>query len=152
MSIDKDIKKDNVFSESQKALINLVYTTNFLIDKMESLFKEKGITRKQYIILRLLRIYHPEPLSINFIRENMLDKMSDVSRIVERMRIKGLLVRIKSKDDKRTVRINITDTGLDTLLKIEKEDQKFDQLLQNLSSDEVKDLNDLLVKIRENHH
>ena len=86
MSLENDIQQREFRNESQKAILNILFTSYFIQDKMNELFKEYDITRQQYNVLRILRGQHPGHASVNLIRERMLDKMSDASRIVERLR------------------------------------------------------------------
>ena len=89
MSLEKDIMLADVRSEHQRALINILYTYYYLVDRMNSLFKNNEVTRQQYNVLRILKKHNPHNISVNVIKRSMFDKMSDVSRIVERLRIKG---------------------------------------------------------------
>ncbi len=148
MGIEEDIKQEQFETERQKALINILYTHNFLINKMSIVFKSHGITRQQYNVLRILRGQYPNPASINLIKERMLDKMSDASRIVERLRRKELVTRTQSDIDKRAVKICISEQGLDLLNKSDAKAQSFNELMENLSEEEVSTLNELLDKIR----
>ena len=149
MSLDEDIKQKTFESEHQKALINLLYTYNHVIGEMNVFFKSHDITRQQYNVLRILRGQHPKPSSINLIKERMLDKMSDASRIVKRLLDKGLITRNICFDDRRSVEITISDDGLELLEKTDKEVKDFAHLINNLSSDEAKQLNTLLDKLRQ---
>ena len=86
MKLEKAIRQKGFQNEYQKAIINIIYTHNYLIGKMNPVFKQYGITRQQYNVLRILRGQHPDPATINLIKERMLDKMSDASRIAERLK------------------------------------------------------------------
>lgn len=148
MSLENDIHQKTFRNEYQKAIINILYTENFLVTKMTSIFKHFDITRQQYNVLRILRGQFPEPASINLIKDRMLDKMSDSSRIVERLRAKGLVERAGGKNDKRSVEITISQEGLDLLKKMQPQVNSMENLLHNLSAEETRDLNFLLDKIR----
>lgn len=148
MSLEKDIKQSQFKNEYQKALLNILYTNNHLINQMNVVFKKNNITRQQYNVLRILRGQHPKPVSINLIKERMLDKMSDASRIVERLRIKGLISRNVSDHDRRSVEITISAPGLDFLNKTDTEISDLEKLLDNLKEDEAQQLNTLLDKLR----
>jgi hypothetical protein len=93
MSLEQEIRQTTFRSEFHKALLNLIYTHNVLINSSAGFFKSYGITRQQYNVLRILRGQHPAGATIQMIRERMLDKMSDASRIVERLRAKRLASR-----------------------------------------------------------
>jgi len=149
MSLENDLKQRSFVNEYQKAFVNILFTQSHLINEVNQFFKDNDITRQQYNVLRILRGQHPKPASINLIKERMLDKMSDASRIVERLRTKGLLSRELNQSDRRSVCLRISKKGLDLLNSMEVGVSKFDDLLKNLNPKEVKTLNTLLDKIRE---
>lgn len=148
MSLERDIGQKEFRSGSQKALINIIYTNHFLIDKMNEVFKSLQITRQQYNVLRILRGAYPTPVTVNLVKERMLDKMSDASRIVERLRIKGLLDRCQSKADRRAAEIQISKKGLDLLTVSDPLFQEFESFFDNLSTPEIDQLNQILDKLR----
>jgi DNA-binding MarR family transcriptional regulator len=149
MSLSKDIQQREFRSEYHKAMLNIMYTHNFLITEMSELFKQFDITRQQFNVLRILRGQHPSPASINLIKDRMLDKMSDTSRIVERLRLKGLLTRADGLRDKRLAEIMINPSGMALLEKLEKPVITLESRLHNLSVEEAKQLNYLLDKLRD---
>jgi DNA-binding MarR family transcriptional regulator len=149
MSLENDIQQREFRSESQKAIINILFTCYFVQDKMNTLFKKYDITRQQYNVLRILRGQYPGHASVNLIRDRMLDKMSDASRIVERLRIKELVLRKSAEHDKRAVEVTITEAGLKLLDEMQEAVDEFESLLNNLSEDEIRQLNTLLDKIRD---
>ncbi|HTB99606.1 MAG TPA: MarR family transcriptional regulator, partial [Ferruginibacter sp.] len=100
----KIIKYSN---ERQKAIVSILWAYNWVIDKLRYIYEEEDLTLQQYNILRILRA-SPVPLSTLQIREQMLDKMSDTSRIVDRLVIKKLVKKVPCKGDKRLVDITIT--------------------------------------------
>ncbi len=149
MRLEEAIKQKTPFpSQRQRAVVNLLYTNNWLLTKQKSFFKPFDITLQQYNVLRILRGQHPKPISTSDIRDRMLDKMSDVSRIVDRLVKKGLVIRKICRSDKRLVDVIIHQQGLDLLERIDKVNDQMDDAFANLSSDEVAVLNDLLDKIR----
>ncbi len=137
-------------TERQRALVNLIYTNGFLMDKMNELFKKHRVSRQQFNILRLLRLHYPNPLNQSYIKNSMVEKTPDISRIVERMRINGLLNKGKKVDNMRNVYISATDKGLNIIESIYSEQSEFDNLIQILNEQEVGQLNSILHKIREN--
>jgi DNA-binding MarR family transcriptional regulator len=148
MSLEKDINQRIFRNEFQKGIINLIYTYNWMNEKMKSVFDKEGITGQQYNILRILR-GAGKPISTLQIRERMLDKMSDTSRIVERLVLKGLAKKNVCKDDKRLVDVSITAKGKNLLEKIDRYEKEMDAILGNLSETDAKTLNKLLDKIRQ---
>lgn len=148
MKLEDEILQKHFRNEYHKAAVNVIYSYNWLVDFQVNLFKPYGITMQQYNILRILRGQYPKPATIKLIKERMLDKMSDASRIVEKLRIKGLVDRNICSGDRRNVDVCITDKGLELLSQVDKHDNEVDAKLSTLSEDEVKQLNELLDKLR----
>ncbi|MGK7392778.1 MAG: MarR family winged helix-turn-helix transcriptional regulator [Candidatus Cyclobacteriaceae bacterium M2_1C_046] len=148
MRLEDEIKQPKFKSERQKALVNLIYTYNQMISKMNDYFKEYDLTRQQYNVLRILRGQNKNPVTVNLIKERMLDKMSDASRIIQRLKTKGLVECQQDVEDRRALAVVISKKGLELLETIEKETNAFEGITQNLSEEEAKMLNDLLDKIR----
>lgn len=148
MSLEQDIKQPGFRSESHKALLNIIYTANFVQAKMGDVYKKFDITLQQYNVLRILRGQYPGHANVNLIRDRMLDKMSDTSRIIERLQNKKLVIRKKAEKDKRAVEITITDAGLQLLGQMQECVDSFELLLNNLEQEEIYQLNALLDKIR----
>ena len=147
MSIEKDISQSKFRNEYQKTAINLIYTYNWMHEKMKDFFDREKITGQQFNILRILR-GAGKPISTLQIRQRMLDKMSDTSRIVDRLILKGLAKKIVCPNDKRLVDVSITDKGKKLLEKMEQYEPEMDAIFENLSTSEAKTLNTLLDKIR----
>jgi MarR family 2-MHQ and catechol resistance regulon transcriptional repressor len=148
MGIDKDIQQATFKNVYQKAGINLIYTLGWVRDQTRHIFEEEDITSQQFNILRILRGSFPQPLSTLQIRERMLDKMSDTSRIVDRLIAKGLVKKLVCKKDRRLVDIIITDKGKKLLERLDEKQDLMDGALKNLSETEAAELSDLLDKIR----
>ena len=150
MSPSKDVLLSDARNDHQKALNNIFYTYYFLVDKINDQFKKFDITRQQFNVLCILRMLQPECASVNLIKARMLDKMSDVSRIVERLRLKGLVVRQSAERDKRSVEVIITQKGLSLIDSIDPELDLLGKLVGNLTLEETSLLNNVLDKIRMN--
>jgi DNA-binding MarR family transcriptional regulator len=148
MGLEKDIKQQHFTSENQKLIINLVFTNNWLTEKIRDFLSAEDITLQQFNILRILRGSHPKPLSTLVIRERMLDKMSDTSRIVDRLLLKGLVDKKTCPSDKRLVDISITEEGKKVLAKIDQNEKEMMAVIANLNEEEMKILNGLLDKMR----
>ena len=148
MKLEKAIRQKGFQNEYQKAIINIIYTHNYLIGKMNPVFKQYGITRQQYNVLRILRGQHPDPATINLIKERMLDKMSDASRIAERLKKKKLIEKSRNLIDKRAADIIISKKGLALLKSMDPESKKFNKLI-TLSDGEVANLNKILDNLRD---
>ncbi len=149
MKLENEISQTEWQNEYQKLIVNLVFTNNYLHSKMSPVFKEYGITRQQFNALRILRGQHPKPATINLLKERMLDKMSDTSRIVDRLLIKKLIEKTKNSTDKRAADIIISRKGLDLLKRLDPITNGFNDIVSSLSESEAKNLNELLDKIRD---
>lgn len=149
MKIEDEIIQKKFTNEFQKAMINIFFTNGWLASKHSAVFKPYGLTLQQYNILRILRGQHPNPATIRLLTERMLDKMSNASRLVEKLRKKKLLERKTCKNDRRQVNIVISQNGLDLL-------QELDEVVAQLKLDTVEkiteaeavELNRILDKIR----
>jgi DNA-binding MarR family transcriptional regulator len=150
MGIEKDINQQSFRNDYQKVAINLIYTYNWLNEKMKSFFEREGITSQQFNILRILR-GAGAPISTLQIRERMLDKMSDTSRIVDRLVLKGLAQKNTCRNDKRLVDVSISAKGKKLLEKIDSHEKEMDAIFDNLTSADANQLNKLLDKIRQSN-
>jgi len=150
MSIDKDINQTVFKSEYQRAIINLIFTYNWTTERLKVIFDKEDLTMQQFNILRILR-GNDKPLSTLQIRERMLDKMSDTSRIVDRLILKGLVKKVICKTDRRLVDVTITQKGKKILQKIDQQEDEMSKIVQALSEAEAKALNKLLDKVRQSN-
>jgi DNA-binding MarR family transcriptional regulator len=150
VSIENDIQQVNFVNSRQKAMINLLYTYGWVIEKIRTFLSKEDITHQQYNILRILRGSLPKPLSTLQIRERMLDKMSDTSRIVDRLVVKGLVKKSTCHKDKRLVDVVIMDKGLRLLKKLDAEADHISDIMGNLSEEDAAELSPLLDKMRGN--
>jgi DNA-binding MarR family transcriptional regulator len=147
MTIEKDINQHKFRNEYQKSVINLIYTYNWMNEHMKIFFEQYDITPQQFNILRILR-GAGEPLSTLQIRQRMLDKMSDTSRIVDRLVKKNLVKKNICKSDKRLVDVIISEKGKKLLEEMDRKEDAMDELLKNLNEADARKLNHLLDKIR----
>lgn len=147
MGIEKDIQQSCFRNEFQKMGINLIYTANWLNEKIIHILANEEITQQQYNILRILRGSEC-PLSTLKIRERMLDKMSDTSRIVDRLITKGLVEKTACIKDKRLVDITISKKGLVLVDKLDQFNDQIDAVLKGVDEKEAQTINQLLDKIR----
>ena len=146
MSLENDINQNKFRNDYQKATLNIIYTCNWLQEQVKIFLEPMDITSQQFNILRILR--GQSPLSTLQIRERMLDKMSDTSRLVERLIKKELVIKQSCQTDKRLVDVTITEKGLALLASLDTDTAGLDNLLSNLSQEESLMLNSLLDKIR----
>ena len=148
MGIEKDIQQRSFRNEYQKVTVNIIFSANWLTEKIKTFLEPEDITSQQYNILRILK-GSKEPLSTLQIRERMLDKMSDTSRIVERMLKKGLVEKKICVTDKRLVDVIISKKGLALLERLDKKNNQLDDIPHALNPEEAILLNKLLDKMRE---
>ena len=149
MKLEKEIHQTKPFRNNyHKASVNLIFTGKWMLQFHSDVFKKYGITTQQYNILRILQGKHPQGTTVKDIRKRMLDRMSDASRIVELLRKKELVWRNISNEDRRKTDIVITQKGLHLLEEIEKENEFMDNRLVVLNTEEIRQLNELLDKVR----
>lgn len=148
MKIETEIKQTKFKNEHQKMLINILYTSNWLASMHASSLKPSGLSSQQYNILRILRGQHPEPATVNLLIERMLDKNSNASRLVEKLRLKKLVERAICSEDRRSVNVIITKKGLDLLTELDKQENIFLKELRKLDSAEAAQMNLMLDKLR----
>jgi len=148
MRLEDEILQKKFRNETHKLGVNLVYTFNWLDTFSQCHFKKYGITPQQFNTLRILRGQHPKPATIKLLKERLLDKMSDASRIIEKLRIKGLVERHISSNDRRHCDVFISEKGLKLLADIDKDEKTIDDFFSHLDLSEQKHLNDLLDKLR----
>lgn len=147
MELEKEIFQKNFKSEHHKAMVNLIYTYYWANNIARQEFLPYDITMQQFNILRILRGQYPNPSSINLLRERMLDKMCDASRMVDRLKQKELIDRCVNKKDKRSVDIVISQKGLELLKQIDEEIDS-DGPAKNITEEEASTLNAILDKMR----
>lgn len=148
MKLESEIVQEKFRNDYHKLAVNIIYTYGWLMRFNTNFFGKFDLTPQQYNILRILRGQYPDPVNINLLKERMLDKMSDASRLVERLKIKGLVDKNISKNDKRHAQVIINNNGLNLLKKIDELDDNFDKAFSLLNTEETKTLNSLLDKLR----
>lgn len=149
MQLEKELLQTKPFKDLYEKLgVNLMFTSNWLTSNLKEHIEQFGVTAKQYNILRIL-YGAKKPVSTNFIRQRLLDKMSDVSRLVDRLSNNGMVIKTSCENDKRLVDVVLTDSGKALVLKINKKMSIMKTLFSNLSEDEVNTMNELLNKLRQ---
>ena len=148
MKLEDEIVQEKFDSEYHKMAVNILYTSNWLTNLHSEALKPYKLTIQQFNILRILKGQYPKVVNLKLIKERMLDKMSDVSRLVERLREKGLVDRKTCSSDRRNIDVCITEEGMDLLKKLDSDIKKLDALFSTLSEKEVETLNGLLDKLR----
>jgi DNA-binding MarR family transcriptional regulator len=145
----EDAIQQKVFKDPyNKVVVNLLYTNSYLVTSQNAFFKPHGISPEQYNVLRILRGQNGVPTTVSSIQDRMLNKMSNASRLVEKLKLKGFVKREECPNDRRQVDVLITQEGLNLLNLIQAEVEKGTKQFVNLNLDEVNQLNDLLDKMR----
>lgn len=148
MKIEDEIKQKRFNSQFQKAVLNVKVTASWVSGMVNSKLKPYGISQEQYNVLRILRGQYPKPSTLGLITERMVDKMSNATRLVEKLRKSELVTREVCPTNRRKVDILITEKGLSLLSSI---DPVIDEALdrsRNLTDSELLKLNELLDKMR----
>jgi DNA-binding MarR family transcriptional regulator len=148
MSIEKAIQQEKFGNEYEKAAINILFTSSWLHHFNSSRLKQFGITPEQFNVLRILRGSHPKPLMLAEITCRMIDRNSNATRLVEKLRQKGLVRRELCENNRRQVDISITDKGLSALKKIDAAESEWIDTLKNITKAEAAELNRILDKLR----
>ena len=148
MKLEEEIKQNSFNNELQKLAVNIIYTHSWLISHQSKIFDKYNLTTQQYNILRILRGQYPQPTTVSLLKGRMLDKMSDASRLVERLRSKDLVERNHSKEDRRRAEVTITEKGLKLLEELDSVDESFKSLFDKISDEEAKTVNAIFDKLR----
>lgn len=148
MKLEEAIQQKKFVSERQKANLNIMYTSSWITGKISSVLKPHGISPQQFNILRILNGQKGKPATVKMLTERMIDKMSNTSRLVEKLKLKGLVDRRECVQDRRQVDIFLTDKGLKIMNECSTEISNKVEAALNLSEEEAGILNKLLDKIR----
>lgn len=148
-TIKDAIQQKKFRNVNHQAQVNLIYTSNWLQNQIAKIFKKYGLSSQQYNVLRILNGSHPNSLNLSQIKTRMLDKMSDTSRVVERLRLSGYLTRVPSKEDRRESIISITKKGLKLVEEMKVDEASMDQISKGLTATEAAQLCKLLDKFRQ---
>ncbi|MDF2158665.1 MarR family transcriptional regulator [Algoriphagus sp. CAU 1675] len=146
--IEDAIRQKEFKSPYNKLIVNLLYTHSYLVTAQNNLLKPHDISPEQYNVLRILRGQSGVPTTVSSIQDRMLNKMSNASRLVEKLKTKGLVNREECPNDRRQVDILITEKGLDLLKMLEAQVEESNKTILHLSEEEVIQMNNLLDKLR----
>jgi DNA-binding MarR family transcriptional regulator len=146
--IEEAIQQKEFKNPFNKVVVNLLYTHSYLVTAQNSLLKPYELSPEQYNVLRILRGQNEVPTTVSSIQDRMLNKMSNASRLVEKLKLKELVKREECPSDRRQVDILITDKGMELLEILEKKVEESHKTLLHLTEDEAIKLNDLLDKLR----
>lgn len=151
MSIEDRIKQIKFKSNHHKLIVNLIVSHGWVMEVIKNFIASEKITIQQYNILRILRGAAPQPISTLQIRERMLDKMSDTSRIVDRLVIKKLVTKKSNTQDHRLVDVKITAKGMELLARLDGLEQEAAKAM-GISEEEALFMSDLLDKMRHDNN
>ncbi len=147
-TIEEEIKQTKPFVSPQaKAVVNLLFTYGWVSERFREMMHHLGLTIQQYNVLRILR-GAGGPMSTNAIRDRMLDRMSDTSRLVDRLEKKKLVRKSTCPADKRLVDVVITKEGQDKLLKMDQQKPGLEAVSQALTPEQAEQLSRLLDCLR----
>ena len=150
MKLEDEIKQRKRFAnEHERLLVNILFTASWLEGKHIQRLKPYGISPQQFNVLRILHGSAPEPVTLNVIAQRMIDKNSNATRLVEKLRLKGLVKREVCPTNRRQVDITITNKGNDLLTKLDQSADEWLNSFDHISKQQVTLLNDLLDKMRE---
>lgn len=149
MKIEEVVKSNAIMGLSQKAVLNIIYTQNNINERLFEILKPYDLSNEQYNVLRILRGQKGNPANMCLIQERMLAKTSNTTRLVDKLLLKELVTRKVCKENRRKIEVLITEKGLDILKELDPKVDNYEQnIVANLSSSELEQLNDLLEKIR----
>ncbi|MBI1305047.1 MAG: MarR family transcriptional regulator [Bacteroidetes bacterium] len=148
MGIENDIKQNKFTSEYQKLFINIAYTNSYLTNILNTFLKPFDLSMQQFNVLRILRGQHPEPVSINSITERMIDKMSNASRLVDKLHKKELIERAVCPKDRRQVDVKLSQKGIEVLKELDELLPVFESTFHHIKSTEAQKINELLDRLR----
>ncbi len=148
MKLEEEIKQKSFKSPQQKLAVNLIYTTNWLTTHYDGFFKGLDLTTQQFNVLRILRGQYPKPCTLKLVKERMLDRMSDASRIIDKLVAKEYVLRGQCPNDRRSVNLLISDKGLALLKKLDFIDEATKDIFKNLPVKKIEQLNQMLDQLR----
>lgn len=149
MRLEEELKQGKFKSAYQKAILNILFTGNWLDSDAAKRLKPFGISAQQYNVLRILKGQGENSISVNDIMSRMIDKMSNASRLVEKLRTKELIERVTCEHDRRQVDVRITKKGLKLLEKADLEMNFLGEIESKISEKEATVLSQILEKIRD---
>lgn len=150
MKIEEEIKSTVILDRNRKTVINLLFTSSWINEKSSEFFKQFDISSQQYNVLRILRGMKGEPANLMHIQERMISKMSNTTRLIEKLKNKDYLTRVQCEHNRRKVEILISNNGHKLLLEIDQKIEEYEEkTVNNLSPFELDTLNILLDKLRE---
>jgi DNA-binding MarR family transcriptional regulator len=149
MSIEKDIKQKTFKNPYNKLTVNLMYTNGWLTNQYAKILKPYNLTEQQSYVLKILRDNYPQSVTVNYIIENMIDEMSNVSRLVDKLIAKKLVVKEKSIHDLRSLDVKLTEAGVVFFDEMSEKVVKWEESFFEANESDLRLLNSLLIRLRE---
>lgn len=152
MLVEEQLKSESKLNPSTKCILNLMYTGNWVNEKTSIYFKQFDLTSQQFNILRILRGQNGKAINLQDVQERMISKMSNTTRLIEKLRVKDLVSRIQCESNRRKIEISITEKGLELLSVIDRSLRTHEkETTKSLTEKEAILLNELLNKLRTNN-
>ena len=149
MSIENDIKQKTFKNLYNKVTVNIMFTSGWLTNSYAKILKPYNLTEQQYNVLEILQKCYPQVATVNYIIEGMIERMSNASRLVDKLVLKGLVEKVKSKYDLRSVDVILTEKGITLLDKLSKVIYEHEISTHTLDDNEINILNALLEKLKQ---
>ncbi|WP_020531354.1 MarR family winged helix-turn-helix transcriptional regulator [Flexithrix dorotheae] len=146
-NIEEEIKSKFI-SIKHKAVINVVFTANWINSESNNILRPFGISIQQFNILRILRGSKGTPLSVQTIKERMVERAPNITRLMDKLLEKELIGRVRCEHDRRVVFIEIMPEGLKLLSKLDEIFPQSNQMVDNITEKEAEELNRILNKLR----
>jgi len=149
VSFEQEIQTNSKIAPRIRAGLNIIHTSYWLNDRLNSFFKGFDLSQPQYNVLRILRGQRGRPINLKDIHSRMIERNSNTTRLVEKLRIKELVDRTTCAENRRKVEISITKKGLALLGQIDPELSKMEsEIFKRITKSDAVDLNILLNKLR----
>lgn len=148
MRIEDEIHQKEFKNDYRRLLTNLLFTNNWLNQQLMPFFKELGLTLQQHNVLAILRGQHPDPVCFGDIQNRMVDRNSNVTRLIDKLIEKGYVTRDICPSNRRMIEVRITEPGLRKLQQVDESFPKLFAKLQNLTQEEAVIISNLLDKLR----
>ena len=149
MGIEKDVNTDKFGGETKKVLVNILYTASWIRGRFNKTLKPYQLSEQQFNVLRILRGQYPEPAMLSLIQARMLDKMSNATRLVDKLEKKGLVTRKRNEQNRRQVNILITQKGLNLLEELDTVFEDYIKIYEDFPLEDTRLLSNLLDRLRE---
>ena len=150
MKLSEEIRQSKALDAHTEAMLNVHFTSHWLYRLFQEQLKEFDISAEQYNILRILRGNHPETYNLCDVQERMLNRTANTTRLVEKLRKRGLVSREPNEQDRRRVDITITEKGLSILSAADELTEEINRrTVRAITNQEARKLTQLLERLRD---